>query len=420
MSKNIKTLVIVGIGLAVIFAVSIKPEPFGLGGEVVMTATTTIEQKLEGKTTKEKANVKGREIAKVDFRGMYISQEYGVRLDIQSIVAIEGGVEVLARAWQLLGEKQYGFGKDGSVEIEKFRIYNPPVMVYDTNGSVVREWTAIDDDDKQIQRQLRLREDPAQAIRDSLSHTVTLVGKLDTDIVQGKTGNTTSTFYPAAGANEPVDGTPSNNEGTASTFSFNQVRDEADGNSANDTANLNNAVFLRSAATTDKWRLFQRGIYGFDTSAIDDGDTVDSGTFSLFGNDSDDAYSQSVVLDRSVPISTNGLVVGDYNITRYDLVEQATARITIAAWSDIAYNDFTLNATGKGNISVTGLSWFATIDSAEFDDTSPTWQSGDVLSKVEVFYADETGTTKDPKLVIVHSAGATEEVSNSQGYLIGI
>jgi hypothetical protein len=32
-----------------------------------------------------------------------------------------------------------GLGKDGSVEIERFRFFNPTILVDDPNGSVVRE-----------------------------------------------------------------------------------------------------------------------------------------------------------------------------------------------------------------------------------------------------------------------------------------
>src|SRR3990167_1069334 len=39
------------------------------------------------------------------------------------------------------GTELRGFGADGSVEIERFRIYNPPILVDDPNGTIIREWT---------------------------------------------------------------------------------------------------------------------------------------------------------------------------------------------------------------------------------------------------------------------------------------
>ena len=46
-----------------------------------------IENLLKNKTAKEKANIKGLEIAKVDFRGVHNDAKYGVKIDIQNIKA---------------------------------------------------------------------------------------------------------------------------------------------------------------------------------------------------------------------------------------------------------------------------------------------------------------------------------------------
>ena len=45
----------------------------------------------------------------------------------------------------------------------------------------------------------KLREDPEQALQESLAHTINVVAKPDTNIVTGKVGRTTSTFYSSAG-----------------------------------------------------------------------------------------------------------------------------------------------------------------------------------------------------------------------------
>src|SRR3989304_1790351 len=147
-----------------------------------------------------------------------------IDIEIISSKAIEGGVEIMARAWngakpiplytsalgsdikkfgleskfyaayQILGlpapvlndneqykfqtgeispNKPIGFGKDGSVETERFRFYNPPIMVDDPAGIIIREST--DMEGKITQR--RLREDPAQAIKESLAHTIKVTGQ---------------------------------------------------------------------------------------------------------------------------------------------------------------------------------------------------------------------------------------------------
>ena len=162
-----------------------------------------IKDLLENKSSKEKANIKATELAKLDFVGEYTDAKYGIKIEIQSLDKIEGGIEIFARAWK--GDKQLGFGADGTVDIERFRIFNPPILVHDPNGDIVRNFTDKDGNVKQ----LKLREDAKQAILDTLAHTIKVIGKTDTNIKAGSIGNTTSTFYPDSGnpGSVTVDGT---------------------------------------------------------------------------------------------------------------------------------------------------------------------------------------------------------------------
>ena len=362
-----------------------------------------IKDLLQNKNDKEKANIKGQEIAKIDFRGEYISTQYGVRIDIQSIKAIEGGVEIMARAWK--GTEQLGFGKDGAVEIERFVIINPPVLVDDPNGTVIREW--IDEDTGEL-KQRKLREDPAETIRQVLSHTITLVGKEDTNIVKGKVGNTTLTAFPAAGANSPVDGRTARFDNVEL---WDSIHDGAGDFSSVDAAT--GAVFglIRTGGTTDRWNQFIRGIFGFDTSSIGT-DTVDSATFSLFGTAkfSDFDGNQRAFVDRNVPASSNNLVNNDFNLANWDGVRQSDTDILTQNWNTSAYNDMTLNSTGKGNVNTSGLSWYGIRISGDFNDVEPTWASNS-LSRVEGYYADRAGTSEDPKLVVEHTAPVVTAVT---------
>ena len=357
-----------------------------------------IEGLLKNKNAKEKADIKSKEIAKVDFRGEYTSQEYGIKIDIQSIKAIKGGVEVLARAWK--GDKQLGFGKDGSVEIERFKIYNPPILVDDPNGDIVRTSVL-----KGVEHKRYLREAPAEAIKDSLSHTILLVGKEDTNIVKGKVGNTTSTFYPASGANTPVDGYAAHGVASAN---WNAKRTSA-GTTHDDTTDDTYFVQTQSNATP-AWVNMLRSIFGFDTSAIGS-DTVDSGTFSVKGTttDQNDQYNLDLVLDKCSPGSTDQLANSDYNIAGWDGTEQASNRIALNI--STSYNNFTLNATGEGNVNTTGLTWFGIRDSADFgvagEGSEPSIQPG-YTSRQTGYFADKdgAGTSSDPKLVVEHSVSS--------------
>jgi hypothetical protein len=163
-------------------------------------ASNSIVMALDGKTVAERADLKAAAIVEANPTGDYENPAYGVRVEIQKIEKIDGGIQIFARAWK--GDKQLGFGKDGSVEIERFRIFNPPILVDDPEGTIIREWI----DDSGAVRQRKLREDPTAAIRADLAHTISIVGKDDANIVAGKVGRTTDTLHPAGGESSPVDG----------------------------------------------------------------------------------------------------------------------------------------------------------------------------------------------------------------------
>ena len=110
---------------------------FFVANGMVFAANAGIEEKLEGRSALERANIKAAEIVSSNPEGSYQDTTYGLTVEIQSVNKIEGGIEVFARAWK--GAQQVGFGNDGTVEIERFRIFNPPVLVPDQNGAIVRE-----------------------------------------------------------------------------------------------------------------------------------------------------------------------------------------------------------------------------------------------------------------------------------------
>ena len=414
MIKLKQTRILVGIFALILVLASLsiyfKPQPQE-SIESIGAISPTIEQQLQGKNANEKSQIKSHEIAKLNLSGIYISNEYGVKVEIiGDVVEIDGGIELFARAWR--GNKQLGFGKDGSVEIERFRIINPPILVDDLNGEIVREWT---DQITSELKQRKLREDPAEATRQDLAHTITVgSGRINTNIIKGKRGSTHTIYRPDAGSgggNTSVDGFVQRISGDTT---WNTLRTSA-GTSIDDTSAITSA-FLFSGEKPNAWRLMRRGIYLFDTSDLGT-DTIDSATLSFFGQFKNDPQSQSpdVNVYASTPANNDLLVTGDYLQTDSTAFSSAIAYGSI---STVAYNDFSLNASGLSAV-VAGISKFATRN-ANFDATNNEPQNTiDTTAQFDVYNADEAGTTKDPKLVVVHSeAVAAEEVSNSQGYII--
>lgn len=219
--------------------------------------------------------------------------------------------------------------------------------------------------------------------------------------------DTTSTFFPDPNVESTsVDGYVLR-AGVNQTFT--DIRSGA-GNGASDSAD---GLFFRGAAvsataTLNQYGTLYRSIYLFDTSAIPDSDTISSATFSIVGGNGDGKSNGLGSLDfslvASTPASNTALANADYGnlgTTRY-ATDIAYASFT----SDgSTYNDMALNATGLANVTATGVTKFGARLANDVDNSDPTWSSG-AESGYEVLYADTTGTTKDPKLVVVHASAS--------------
>ena len=142
-----------------------------------------------------------------------------------------------------------------------------------------------------------------------------------------------------------------------------------------------------------------RGMFLFDTSSIGVGTdtiTITVGTLSLYVTALNNDESTSVIITSSNPASNTVLAYADW--TLFGAVSFAS--IALASLSTSAYNDFTLDANGRNNIDIDGISKFGTFDSKDFNDSAPgVWKSNSVTT----YMAERTATTEDPKLVVTYT-----------------
>jgi hypothetical protein len=218
---------------------------------------------------------------------------------------------------------------------------------------------------------------------------------------------TVLTEYPDADPEtSTVDGAVGFYSEAANTWAT--VRDNA-GSGVDDTALSDVAAYIRAYSTTDTWTGMSRGIFLFNTSALTGSAVISAATKSLYGVSKRDdvAWNAALNIYTSAPASNTALEAGDFD--SLGTVAQSDTSITHDSWSIAGYNDFALNSTGIGNISKTGItkfgSRFATYDVA---NSAPTWSSL-AINRVNCYYADQTGTTNDPKLVVTYST-YTEDV----------
>ncbi|MCH9808453.1 MAG: FG-GAP-like repeat-containing protein [Alphaproteobacteria bacterium] len=352
-----------------------------------------IAEKLIGKSALEVARIKGREIAKHKDTLIGTHRMKQLKIEIIDVEAIDEGVQVFARAWH--GGKQYGFGNDGSVDIERFVIVNPLLKILDEDNTYQYEL------DGETFTTYHSQEDPVEALLQSLQGAIEgKKQKYDAkNITKGKVGNTTITFYPTAGQNAPVDGglTKSQNPSGASWTTLRDATAATTVYDAVDSPGHFNAVQIYDGGA-GAWNAISRSILGFDTSSLGSA-TIDSATLSIHGNNKTDGYSGAdVVIDRTTPASSSALSTSDYDVTQWDETLQSNTRITIASWDNTGYNHFPLNSTGEGNINSSGYSWFGLRHGMDFDDSEPTKAKKN--SRIITRFVEAAGTTVDPMLVV--------------------
>jgi len=319
-----------------------------------------------------------------------------LEIEILETNLIEGGVEVYVRCFR--DSKQIGFGKDGTVDIERFRIFNPPILVPDSMGKIVRENVSTDENGKRVVTYTNFREDPEEATLQVIEHSLSVMKNIhnDSKIIQGKRGRTTSTFYPDAGTGgTTVDGNILNTAGG----NWANARSATVGTNVQDTAAQNDNFFqLRTA-------VIGRIVLLFDTSALA-GDTLISATLSqeisyVTGGDSNSDQAINVV--SASPASNSALVLADYNIANFGATRFSSDLTITSAMTSNAYRDFVLNASGLANIALSGISKFGIRFQKDLDNSDP----GVNKIRVRSVYADTSGTSSDPKLVVEHSAGGS-------------
>ena len=165
-------------------------------------------------------------------------------------------------------------------------------------------------------------------------------------------------------------------------------------------------IDIQASTTANQWKVLGRAMFLFDTSAIGSGSTVISAILSLFGHTTTTKQDDLVVTPNidivtATPASDTALALGDFD--QVGSTSQTGAAKTYASWT-AAYNAFTFDATGRGNVSTTGISRFATRNkNYDTDNVMPTWSS-DARSYLAGYLADQIGETNDPKLVVEFAA----------------
>ncbi|MBI4118588.1 MAG: fibronectin type III domain-containing protein [Parcubacteria group bacterium] len=358
----------------------------------------TLEEALGFTLPQDRGTVKGEQIAKIKTIPRTERGDYAI--EVVDMKARKGGVEVFAKAWDKNGN-QIGFGKDGTVEIERFVMINPPVLVDDPNGPIVREWQEEDLVTKEITTKTRkLREDPKEALLQDLAHTLSVKKEKYASgyIIKGKIGNTTTTIRPDPHPESTtVDGYVGNSGSTFST-----VRDASTGDEVTDSTTSNNIEVTSLSGAT---YYIKRGAFLFDDGDAIGSDDVTSATLTFYGNGDgiNNADTVNMVVVASTPASDTALGTADFD--QFGTTQYGSMAHSSWVTTGGTANDITINGTGISAIESaatgSGIIKFGVRTSIDVNNSAPTG-----FNNITSYHADQTGTTNDPKLVVEHSAAA--------------
>ena len=229
------------------------------------------------------------------------------------------------------------------------------------------------------------KEDPLEAVKTDLAHTVRVVTKTGTvPWVKAKPG-TVSTFYADTGDGYVY----SNSTSYASTRSGSNLSASTD-------------VFAREARwakSGSDYYIFE-GFFRFDTSAIGVSEEITSAELALHGTgiSIQNADGWTNILARLYDYGA-GLDTGDYRATDgTSSGDTLLASLPRTSWSTSAYNTFSSESEFASSVTKGGWTGLYVLIQEAEAATAPTG-----TNQVVWYSADESGTSKDPKLVVTHA-----------------
>jgi len=167
-----------------------------------------------------------------------------------------------------------------------------------------------------------------------------------------------------------------------------------------DTTSVDSSVLISTSSTTNQFNLLARLGFTFDTSSIGTG-SITSATLSLQGQSgfNDTGTNPDYDIVSFSPATDNNIIASDHS----NFGSTTFASINQSAIAFLSYNDFSLDSNGIANIDGSGITGFGARNGWDVDGTyGATWGSFDNV-RVDFYLADNSGTTRDPKLVVEYS-----------------
>lgn len=154
-----------------------------------------------------------------------------------------------------------------------------------------------------------------------------------------------------------------------------------------------------------------RAFFAFDTSALPDDATITDVKLGIYVSAvGSTSAGGSVNVYSASQASTSALATSDFGLV--GSTPYATA-INFSSFSAGAYNEFTLNSTGRAAVSVSGFTKLCLRTSIDTGGTG--YPSGVTWSEIDIRPSEYTGTGSDPYLLITYVRGQMSKAASGGG-----
>lgn len=229
-------------------------------------------------------------------------------------------------------------------------------------------------------------------------------------------GFDTLTAYPLGGANSPCDG-PVNMVGQDTSFATLVASSGNQGGLESTVSDV--CAGINASSTSNQFSAIQRSGYNFDSSALTSGATISATALDICVNfKRNDLGSDSYSAVDFNPASTASIPNTDF--ANFGSTAYATVAYASVDAGGSTYTTWSLNAGGQGNVSKTGISSFGMRSEWDRSGTFGGVWSSNAESRIQAFYADNTGTSLDPKLTVTYTTGGGGTAFGSTMMLMGI
>jgi hypothetical protein len=175
---------------------------------------------------------------------------------------------------------------------------------------------------------------------------------------------------------------------------WSDARDATDGSRAFPDASTSSVSMGIVHSTKVGGYSIYRAFFEFDTSSIPSDATITSAYLNIYGFSNNDA-------DVIVIKSTQGDSLTTSDFDEIDFSTPYSSEFT--GWSTGGYNNITLNSDFYGDVSTSGNTYLAIVEyDHDYSDSAPV-NSEKYFSGC--YFSEETGTGKDPYLVITYDTG---------------